>query len=251
MYDECYLMNDELLYNYNHDHPAIFKNKDGHVRFHLRPSFNGAMQRTYDISQYKKLSETIKNKINIGHNGGASNLDAYQLQYVCGGERVTSIYLSQLQVKNAIHVTNIPWIWQDGDWNKYKGTQHDLRPYYKKWVEQGKYKILIYYGDVDAGVPYKGGEEWTSELGFPVKIPWRPWTIDGKMLMGGYVQIYQSEKNFTFLTVRGAGHQVTFTIVLCIIHVLFHYNFEYISLAIFVLCVIHDDDNIFNTGTTI
>ena len=199
IYDECYLMNDELYKEYI-SHPPIFRNKDGHMRFHLKSAFNGAMKRTYDISQYKKLSQSL------GLLGSGIN------QYACGGDTVTSIYLSQSKVKDAIHVTDIPWIWQDGDWNKYKSTQHDLRPYYQQWVEQGKYKILIYYGDVDSAVPYNGGEEWTSGLGFPVKVPWRPWTTDGGMLMGGYVQIYESTKNFTYLTVRGAGHEVMFTI---------------------------------------
>ena len=44
------------------------------------------------------------------------------------------------------------YIYLDGDWSKYHSTQANEIPYYKEWAK--KYRILIYYGDVDAGVPY-------------------------------------------------------------------------------------------------
>lgn len=68
---------------------------------------------------------------------------------------------------------------------------------------------MIYYGDVDGGVPFNGGEEWTNALGYPILEEWRPWTVDGKAAMAGYVQIFNAEgNNFTYVTVRGAGHMV-------------------------------------------
>jgi len=45
-------------------------------------------------------------------------------------------------------------------------------------------------------------------MGYPVLEAWRPWTTDGANLMGGYVQIFNTPYNFTFLTVRGSGHEV-------------------------------------------
>jgi len=48
-------------------------------------------------------------------------------------------------------------------------------------------------------------------LGYDVSQEWRPWTIDGKEYMGGYVTRYNTpSKNGTFdyLTIRGAGHMV-------------------------------------------
>jgi hypothetical protein len=35
--------------------------------------------------------------------------------------------------------------------------------------------MLIYSGDTDACVPYWGTEEWTRELGYPVRRGWRQW----------------------------------------------------------------------------
>ena len=49
-------------------------------------------------------------------------------------------------------------------------------------------------------------QNWTVALGFKETQAWRPWTVDGKQQMGGYVTRY--ENNFDFLTIRGAGHMV-------------------------------------------
>jgi hypothetical protein len=38
-----------------------------------------------------------------------------------------------------------------------------------------RYRMLIYSGDTDACVPYWGTEEWTRELGYPVRRGWRQW----------------------------------------------------------------------------
>ena len=48
-------------------------------------------------------------------------------------------------------------------------------------------RILIYNGDTDPGLNSFLGQNWTSALNFPVKQSWRPWTLDGKQRMGGYV----------------------------------------------------------------
>ena len=46
-------------------------------------------------------------------------------------------------------------------------------------------------------------QNWTSHLGVSETEAWRPWTVDGKDYIGGYVTRY--ENNFDFLTIRGAG----------------------------------------------
>ena len=58
---------------------------------------------------------------------------------------------------------------------------------------------------------YLGSEEWTSGLGLNESEPWRPWTIDGKQQMGGYVTRYEAKGSLDFLTIRGAGHMVRST----------------------------------------
>ena len=138
--------------------------------------------------------------------------DASDGEYKCGSQSVTSLYLNNEQVKKAINVnSDIHWVIDQGswNWNQYTPTQTDLSGYYFKWVN--KYRIMVYYGDVDAAVPYNGGERWTVNLGYPILEQWRPWTIDGKQAMAGYVQIFSTNDtkyNFTYVTVRGAGHMV-------------------------------------------
>ena len=53
--------------------------------------------------------------------------------------------------------------------------------------------------------PARPSQWWTSSMGIPVVSPWAPWTTTAGSV-GGYVTQYA--KNFTFITVRGAGHMV-------------------------------------------
>jgi len=49
-------------------------------------------------------------------------------------------------------------------------------------------------------------QNWTAALGYDELEGWRPWTLDGKQAMGGYVTRYKND--FDYLTIRGAGHMV-------------------------------------------
>jgi hypothetical protein len=73
--------------------------------------------------------------------------------------------------------------------------------FYKKDIIP-KIRVLIFNGDVDCCVPYKGNEWWTESLGLPIEKPWRAWTVDSQV--AGYVTSYAQD--FSFLTVKGAGH---------------------------------------------
>jgi len=57
-----------------------------------------------------------------------------------------------------------------------------------------------------------GTEEWITQLGLPKIESWRPWTLDNKTQMAGYVttlaQPTGAKGSFLFVTVRGAGHMV-------------------------------------------
>merc|ERR1719238_1825173 len=67
-------------------------------------------------------------------------------------------------------------------------------------------RVLIYNGDTDPCLDSFSAQNWTTSLGFSETAEWRPWTIDGKQYMGGYVTRY--ENDFDFLTIRGSGHMV-------------------------------------------
>lgn len=127
--------------------------------------------------------------------------------YPCGGERALIAYLNRAEVKSALHVrASQPWSDHDGNWDHYRSTALDMRPLWRELLKV--VRVLIYFGDADAGVPYNGGEKWTSQLGLPELEPWRPWTLDGGAMMAGYVTRYETPHGFDFVTVRGAGHMV-------------------------------------------
>lgn len=80
-----------------------------------------------------------------------------------------------------------------------------------------KLRMLIYNGDADACVPYKGNEEWITSLvtagDLSEAVSWKPWYNDEWANMpAGYVTSYNvtaaPTKDFTFLTIRLAGHMV-------------------------------------------
>ena len=76
--------------------------------------------------------------------------------------------------------------------------------------------MLIYNGDADACVPYKGNQEWIKSLvkggTLSESEPWRPWYNDlWPHMPAGYVTTYNvtgAAHNFHFLTIRLAGHMV-------------------------------------------
>jgi len=125
-------------------------------------------------------------------------------EYACGGETAMGKWLDSTAVQKALHVSS-------GGGMRYKTTAGDLRPLYKKLIP--KYKMLIYSGNVDACVPTWGSEQWTAELGYSVAKEWHAWTSDSatpgssRHVLAGYAIKYGTN-DFTFATVRGAGHEV-------------------------------------------
>jgi carboxypeptidase C (cathepsin A) len=54
----------------------------------------------------------------------------------------------------------------------------------------------------DNCIPYTQDQEWTSKLGLKEIKGWHPWKVDDAV--AGYATEY--DENFTFTTVKGAGH---------------------------------------------
>ena len=73
-------------------------------------------------------------------------------------------------------------------------------------------RVLIYNGDADSCVPYVGNEEWTVSMesnGVVKEVSaWHPWYLSEDKTSGvtGYATEYSND--FTFITIRLAGHQV-------------------------------------------
>jgi len=130
----------------------------------------------------------------------------------CGGMDATSAWITSPQVRTALHLRDAG----SGSGFAYRTSgpaSVTLWPTLAK-----RLRVLIYNGDADACVPYIGNEEWIASLEtsgvLAEKDAWRPWYLKvgaGKP-PAGYVTTYTvagaSDKDFSFATIRLAGHMV-------------------------------------------
>jgi len=121
---------------------------------------------------------------------------------VCTGSD-PGVWLNLPEVQKALHVDQVNASWSICGGVDYQKTLGSALSAYRGLVDHG-YRVLIYSGDVDACVPVVGTERWTASLGYAETTAWVPWTISEQV--AGYVTYY--EKDFTFITVKGAGHMV-------------------------------------------
>lgn len=78
-----------------------------------------------------------------------------------------------------------------------------MLPIYKELIASG-IKIWVFSGDTDSVVPLTATRHSIHALQLQSIKQWYPWYYDNGSV-GGWSQIY---KGLTFVTVRGAGHEV-------------------------------------------
>lgn len=132
------------------------------------------------------------------------NIQGALNDYPCGGGAAQDKWLHIPLVKEALHVDKDAHYFTGGF--NYTFSEKNLLPFYKHVIENTNLRVLIYNGDTDALINSFMAQNWTSYLGYNEKESWRPWTVDGKSYVGGYVTRY--EHDFDYLTIRGAGHMV-------------------------------------------
>eukprot|EP00301_Raphidiophrys_heterophryoidea_P007010 c12769_g1_i1.p1 GENE.c12769_g1_i1~~c12769_g1_i1.p1 ORF type:complete len:549 (+),score=114.78 c12769_g1_i1:1347-2993(+) len=128
--------------------------------------------------------------------------------YPCGGSGAMVVYLNSSIVRQLLNVPLNDYFFtgDDGVGFNYTLTEKDLRPFYVQVARNTNIRALVYNGDTDPGINSFIAQNWTSNLGLEETEEWRPWTLDGKQRMGGYVTEYEGD--FNFLTIRGSGHMV-------------------------------------------
>ncbi|GAB2277179.1 hypothetical protein Dimus_011886 [Dionaea muscipula] len=123
----------------------------------------------------------------------------------CVNDEVATAWLNNASVRKAIRAQEEGVI---GAWAicmsiEYNHDAGSMIKYHRNLTAQG-YRALLYSGDHDMCVPYTGTQAWTSSMGYKAIDGWRPWMVNNQV--AGYLQEY--EHNFTFLTIKGAGHTV-------------------------------------------
>lgn len=123
-------------------------------------------------------------------------------------------YLNLASVQTAIHARPTKW----SECNMQINSDYSRADFLASMLPVHKYllehniRIMIFSGDVDAVVPTHGSRNWIAALEEAGTIhktkTWAPWT-DSTTQVGGYVVRYGPQ--FTFATVRGAGHMVPAT----------------------------------------
>mmetsp|Transcript_47235 Transcript_47235/g.110255 ORF Transcript_47235/g.110255 Transcript_47235/m.110255 type:complete len:151 (+) Transcript_47235:997-1449(+) len=118
------------------------------------------------------------------------------------------VWVNQTAVRRALHVPLGAhfYSFDNAEGFTYTMSESSMLPFYKHVALHTDVRVLIYNGDTDPGLNSIVAQNWTSALELETKSAWRPWTVDGYQRMGGYVVEYEGD--FSFLTIRGAGHMV-------------------------------------------
>ncbi|KMT17670.1 hypothetical protein BVRB_2g036160 [Beta vulgaris subsp. vulgaris] len=80
-----------------------------------------------------------------------------------------------------------------------------MLPIFKELITAGV-QIWVFSGDTDAILPLTSTRYSINALKLGTTTEWYPWYDDEKV--GGWSQVY---KGLTYVTVRGAGHEVPLT----------------------------------------
>ncbi|PAN43466.1 hypothetical protein PAHAL_8G237900 [Panicum hallii] len=119
-------------------------------------------------------------------------------------------YLNIPEVQRAMHANvtgsiEYPWaLCSNPLYNNWTTvTPISMLPIYKELIGAGL-KIWVFSGDTDTAVPLSSTRRSLAALGLPVKTSWYPWYMVPTEV-GGWSMEYEG---LTFVTVRGAGHEV-------------------------------------------
>ncbi|KAI3771914.1 hypothetical protein L6452_03086 [Arctium lappa] len=118
------------------------------------------------------------------------------------------VYFNLPEVQNALHVyqsnnTSRRWeICSDDVEMNWKDAPMSVIDIYHELISSGL-RIWVYSGDMDAVIPITSTRYSIDALNLTTIIPWRAWYDDGQV--GGRTQTYEG---LTYVTVRGAGHEV-------------------------------------------
>ncbi|XP_042405998.1 serine carboxypeptidase II-2-like [Zingiber officinale] len=122
-------------------------------------------------------------------------------------EKHSTVYFNLPEVQKALHVNPAyaPKKWEtcsDAVNENWKDSESSVLHIYHELISQGL-RIWIFSGDTDAVIPVASTRYNVNALKLPTVTPWHAWYDDGQV--GGWTQAY---KGLTFVTVRGAGHEV-------------------------------------------
>ncbi|KAK6931736.1 Peptidase S10, serine carboxypeptidase, partial [Dillenia turbinata] len=118
----------------------------------------------------------------------------------------TDAYFNRPDVQEALHanVTKIPYEWSHCSdiIDNWVDAPFSVLPTIKKLIKRGL-RIWVFSGDLDGRIPVTSTRYTLKKLGLDEIKEWTPWYQNQQV--GGWTIEYDG---LTFITVRGAGHQV-------------------------------------------
>ncbi|KAI3811348.1 hypothetical protein L1987_21069 [Smallanthus sonchifolius] len=122
-------------------------------------------------------------------------------------EQHSIAYFNLPEVQNALHAhlstTSRTWETCSGVVEMYwKDSPISVLDVYQELISSGL-RIWMFSGDTDAVIPVTSTRYSIDALNLTTISPWRAWYEDGQV--GGWTQKYEG---LTYVTVRGAGHEV-------------------------------------------
>ncbi|PPS12667.1 hypothetical protein GOBAR_AA07973 [Gossypium barbadense] len=123
----------------------------------------------------------------------------------------TRRYMNNRRVQKALHAhltpLRHPWTTCSSAIRRnWTDSPKSMLPIIKQLIGAG-IRIWIFSGDTDAVLPLTATRYCINALSLPTNISWYAW-IDEQAQVGGWSEVY---KGLTYVTVRGAGHEVPLT----------------------------------------
>ncbi|KAJ9175581.1 hypothetical protein P3X46_014124 [Hevea brasiliensis] len=164
-----------------------------------------------DINPYSIFSPPCPGSSTLKHNPTLSQLP---WKFRGNDECVvmnTRRYMNRPKVQKALHahIIQSPRRWTTcssairGNWSD---SPKSMLPIFKRLIGAG-IRIWVFSGDVDAILPLTATRYSINALKLKINTSWYAWYNDHQQV-GGWSQIY---KGLTYVTVRGAGHEVPLT----------------------------------------
>lgn len=163
-----------------------------------------------NIDPYSIFTPTCSSKSILSRNKALKKLKS--VKRIKGGydpctEKHSTVYFNLPEVQKALHVNPAfaPSHWDtcnDLVSIHWKDSPTSVLPLYQELINVGL-RIWMFSGDTDAVIPVTSTRYSINSLGLPSLSRWHAWYNNGQV--GGWTQLY---KGLTFVTVRGAGHEV-------------------------------------------
>ncbi|XP_073306909.1 serine carboxypeptidase II-2 isoform X2 [Primulina huaijiensis] len=161
-----------------------------------------------DIDLYSIYTPPCKaNFSRSNHPQSGKRFGILRIAYDPCTEEHSTVYFNLPEVQRALHVQDKSpsFKWEtcsDLVYDNWKDSPRSVLKVYRELLRSGL-RIWIFSGDTDAVIPVASTRYSIDSLKLPTVGPWRAWYDDGQV--GGWTQEYDG---LTFVTVRGAGHEV-------------------------------------------